>query len=633
MVHSFQRGWRPGRAASFVVGALLVGGLLLAAVPTRSAETPAKDAKATAKKEEPKKEVKKTLPPPPWPTPLGLVVAGKDQQHNAQVADTVKFINEKLEETWKAEKVVPSRYTNDHEFIRRVTLDIIGRIATPEEMEQYFKDPEKKRRSMLIERLLADKDGEYSKHWANMWSNWLLGRAGVFGRGEYHDELGIWLEDQFASNTPFDQIVTKLITAQGKNTDNGAVNFLLAHVGEVVPPETRAKDGHFQMVPVTSRITRLFLGTQVQCAQCHDHPFYNNIKQKDFWGVNAFLRQVNRVGTPPDPALGKNMAKYGPLELKDDTAVNTDAKVYYEKRNGVVQIAKAEFLANGEDGKGGRISTDSDGKPLAGESRRAELAKYVVNHDMFPKAFVNRMWGVFLGRGFVNPVDDFNDQNKPSNPELLDELAVRLKNYKYDQKELIRWICNSNAYNLSCVANWTNDSQDKEPLFSRMVLKSMSPEQLFESLIVATKAEVGESKGAKKDAKAKWLNTLIGNFGDDEGNEVNFNGTVVQALLMMNGADINETINRADKGTVALAMKKHGDKSRAVIRDLFLATLNREPTEIELNKVVKELAFPAAPPTIQRAKASAEDLKRWPDHKYQDVLWALLNSNEFLLNH
>jgi len=136
--------------------------------------------------------------------------------------------------------------------------------------------------------------------------------------------------------------------------------------------------------------------------------------------------------------------------------------------------------------------------------------------------------------------------------------------------------------------------------------------------------------GAKKDAKAKWLDTLIGNFGDDEGNEVNFNGTVVQALLMMNGSDINETINRAGKGTVALAMKKHGDKPAAVIRDLFLATLNREPTSKEIATVVKELPFPSNP---QRAKLSAEDLKKWPDHKYQDVLWALVNSNEFLLNH
>ena len=285
--------------------------------------------------------------------------------------------------------------------------------------------------------------------------------------------------------------------------------------------------------------------------------------------------------------------------MQDDTSVNTDAKVYYEKRNGVMQIAKAEFLAPSEDEPGARITTDSDGKPLSGESRRAELASFVVNHPMFPKAYVNRMWGVFLGRGFVNPVDDFNDQNQPSIPALLNELAVRLKNYKYDQKELIRWICNSNAYNLSCVANSTNDSPDKEPLFSRMVLKPMSPEQLFDSLIVATNSQAGESKSASKDAKAKWLNTLIAGFGDDEGNEINFNGTVVQALLMMNGADLNETIDRAGKGTVALAMKKHGDRPGSVIRDLFLATLNREPTARELTTIEKELPFPS---NAQRAK-------------------------------
>jgi len=624
MVQRFLRSWRLGRAASLAAGVLLVGGLLLTAAPPGAADAPAKE---PDKKEEKKETPKVELPPPPWPKPLNLVIVGKDEQHTVQVADTVKFINEKLNETWKAEKVVPSRFADDHEFIRRVTLDIIGRIATPEEIEQYLKDPEAKRRSMLIERLLSDKDGEYSKHWANMWSNWLLTRSGVFGRGEYHDEMALWLEDQFAANTPYDEIVRKVLTAKGKNTDNGAVNFLLAHVGEAVPQDSRAKEGHFQMVPVTSRITKLFLGTQVQCAQCHDHPFYNNIKQKDFWGVNAFLRQVERVGTPPDPTAGGMMAKPGPLELKDDEAVNEDAKVYYEKRNGVVQIAKAEFLASGEETHGARLPMGQDDKPVQGENRRAELAKYVTGHDMFAKAYVNRMWGVFMGRGFVNPVDDFNDQNKPSNPELLDELAVRFKNYRFDPKELIRWICNSEAYNLSCVANSTNDSPDKEVLFSRMVLKSMSPEQLFESLVVATKAETGENKDAKKKAKETWLGTLIGNFGDDEGNEVNFNGTVVQALLMMNGGDINEAIGRADKGTVALAMKKHGDRPPAVIKELFLATLNREPTSKEMATIVGQFRFHPS-----HAKLQAEDMTK-PERKYQDLLWALVNSNEFLLNH
>ena len=274
---------------------------------------------------------------------------------------------------------------------------------------------------------------------------------------------------------------------------------------------------------------------------------------------------------------------------------------------------------------------DKDGKVLQGVERRKALADYVVNHPMFPKEYANRVWGVFFGKGFVNPVDDFNDQNQPSNADLLNGLADGVKNYGYDQKELIRWICNSNAYNLSCVANSTNDAPEKDVLFSRMLLKSMSPEQLFESLITATKAESGESKQAKKDAKDKWLDTLIGNFGDDEGNEVNFNGTIVQALLMMNGGDINGAIDRADKGTVALLMKEHGistafnDKPSAMIRDLFLATLNREPSQ-------KEIATIEAKFNLVRPKLEAEDRTK-PERKYQDLLWALVNSNEFLLNH
>jgi hypothetical protein len=624
MAHTTLRG-RPGRATPPALALLLLGGLLLVAAPSGAADKPADPKDKDAAKDKDKDKDKGVVKPP---EPLNLVIVGKDKQHAEQVADTVKFINDKLEAQWKAQKpaVVPSRYTTDDEFIRRVSLDITGRIATPEEIEQYLKDPKEKRRSLLIERLLADKDGEYSRHWSNLWANWLLTRSGAFGRGDYHEQMSIWLEDQFASNTHYNKLVEKLLTAEGKNTDNGAVNFILAHVGEDVAPERRNEDGRFQMVPVTSRITRLFLGTQVQCAQCHDHPFYNNIHQKDFWGVNAFLRQVDRDGTPPPPANQGMMQKAGPLTLKDNTAVNKVPKSLYEKRNGVLLTAKAEFLPSGDD-KGGRLQQDSAGGYPQGIDRRKALAEYVTNHDMFARAYVNRLWGVFFGRGFVNPVDDFNDQNKPSNPELLNELAVRFKNYDYDQKELIRWICNSNAYNLSCVANATNDKQEQEVFFSRMVLKSMSPEQLFESLMTATKAEAGETKDAKKEAKRKWLDSLISNFGDDEGNEVNFNGTVVQALMMMNGPDINDAIGRPDKGTVALALKKHGDKPAAVIRELFLATLNREPTGKEINTLAGKFGFHP-----DHVKLQIEDAKH-PERKYQDLFWALLNSNEFLLNH
>jgi hypothetical protein len=481
-----------------------------------------------------------------------------------------------------------------------------------------MKDPKETRRSKLINRLLES--DEYPHHWANLWANWLLSRSGVFGRGMYHEWLTTWLEDQFSQNKPYASIVKSLLTATGDNNDTekggAATNFILAHVGENVPPAQRSDEGHFQMVPLTSRVTRLFLGTQVQCAQCHDHPFYSNIKQEHFWGVNAFLRQVSRQGTPPQ--MGNNMMTFGKLTLTDDEGVVRDPQAFYEKRNGVILLARAEFLPSGEDKHGVRLPAAAQGV-----QRREKLAEFIVEHPQFPKAITNRMWGVFFGRGFVNPIDDFNDQNQPSNPELLDELSARFKHYNYDFKKLIRWICNSNPYNLSCVANRSNDKPEHEALFSRMIMKAMSPEQLFESLMVATRAEATESKTAKKGLKEKWLGALISNFGDDEGNEVNFNGTVVQALLMMNGKDINDAIARPEKGAVAMAIR-NVNEPRA-IRELFLLALNRPPTEKEMRTIISQFQ-------LRDPRVGMNDYKN-PHRRYEDLFWALLNSNEFILNH
>ncbi len=622
MLRTSVRVWRPGRLRSLLVGSFVLGGLFFAANLTdTSRAAPPKDGKdapvAGAKsKGDTAKEV-----PMKWPEPLKLtlVAPGKsaDSQELAQLRDTVNTINKLTEEKWKENKIVPSRYTDDYEFIRRASLDIIGRIAKPEEIREYLKEPKDTRRAKLINRLL-DSD-EFPRHWANLWANWLLGRAGVFGRGKYHDAMATWLEDQFSQNKPYGSIVKSLITATGDNLDtqNGgaATNFILAHLGEGVPWGKESDDGHFQMVPITSRITRLFLGTQVQCAQCHDHPFYTNIKQEHFWGVNAFLRQVNRKGAPTRQG---QMQTFPPLTLMDDVNVVKVPSSFFEKRNGAQILAKAEFLPAGEDQPRARLPVGTQGL-----KRREKLAEFILDHPQFPKAIINRMWGVFFGRGFVNPIDDFNDQNQPSNPQLLDELASRFKHYNYDMKKLIRWMCNSNPYNLSCVANKTNDKPEQEALFGRMIMKAMSPEQLFESLMVATKAEAAETKEAKAILKSKWLGTLIANFGDDEGNEVNFNGTVVQALLMMNGEDINKEISRKQKGAVAIAIFKR--TPQAAITELYLTALNRPPTSREVGTILRQFQL-LHPRVISKDALNVSA-------RYEDLFWALLNSNEFLLNH
>jgi hypothetical protein len=529
---------------------------------------------------------------------------------NSSDAEQVRTINARLAEKWKASKITPSARVSDHEFIRRATLDIIGRIATPKEIEQYLRDPELTRRALLIDRLL--KSEEYARNWANIWTVWLMTRTGENAPGQeiYHEQMHKWLEDQFAKEAmSYKDMVSDILTASGKTNENGAVNYILAHLGEPNPPGKQTEEGKYTMVPVTWRTTRLFLGLQTQCAQCHPHPFNKEFNQKHFWGIDAFFRQVDTPRGRPDPN-NRMMPGARVLELVDNSQLNPEGIVFYEQRNGVVLPTKPVFLLG---------TTDPLKPATVSENRRQALAKFITSNPYFAKAYVNRMWAHFFGRGFTNPVDDFGPENEPSHPELLDELSTAFAHYGYDPKKLIRWICNSDAYGLSCVANKTNEKADAEPLFSRMLLKAMTPEQLFESLMTATQAEMFESRDQRKKLRQQTLRALTANFGDDEGNEVTFNGTVVQALLMMNGKNLNDSVVSKERGTVALTLAtKRGP--RTIMDHLYLAALNRLPTANEVGKIMD---------IYKRAPVKQRDgLSFW-----QDLFWALLNSNEFILNH
>lgn len=522
--------------------------------------------------------------------------------HAEDVAQ-IKAINEKISAKWKEQKLTPSARSSDHEFIRRASLDIIGRIAKPQEIDRFLKDPDGNRRAQLIDRLLQS--DEFAREQANLWTVWLMTRAGANerGRSQYHEQMHKWLEDQFnKDNLSYKDMVRELLTATGKTNQNGAVNFILTHLGEAVPQDKQRGEegeGRFTMVPITSRTVKLFLGMQIQCAQCHDHPFNKEWKQKHFWGVNAFFRQVDRRGAPMQN-------REVDLELVDNQGFNPTGLIYYEKRNGELIAAKPVFL------DGTRVEKLRD-------NRRVELARFITEDKFFSKAYINRMWSHFFGRGFTNPLDDFGSENEPSHPELLDELAAAFEHYNTDPRRLIRWICLSDAYNLSCTANKTNDKTEAEPYFSRMLLKALSPEQLFESLITATQAEMFQAADIRKKIRQDWMRSLTTSFGDDEGNEVTFNGTVVQALLMMNGNDINSAVSSKEKGTVAWSLVYKKTPNR-VMDHLYLAALNRPPTPRESGRVMQILR--SAP------VKSADGLSFW-----QDLFWALLNSNEFMLNH
>jgi len=606
-----------------VVFAVLVGFLASLSGPSLA------QTKKTDKAEPTPKKVEKPEPTPKGPTIRDVMVG------TGGGLEQVGYINALIEKGWEDNKITPSDRCTDYEFIRRASLDIIGRIAKVHEIDRFLKDPVERRRSMLIERLLGNGKNnepyadEYAQNWANLWTVMLLTRSGSSKLAQ--EQMREWLAEQLKGElvseskkeykpADWSAVVSELISATGKTNENGAVNFVLHHLGDEIKQDS-GKNGKYEMIPVTSRTTRLFLGLRTQCVQCHDHPFNGEWQQQHFWGINAFFRQVDPTGRPN--MMNKKAKVKGAGEMKytlsDNPNLNAKGIIPYERRSGVLLYTNATFLDGAKMNGKGQDTT-----------RRKELAKFIIKSPYFAKVYVNRTWNHFFGTSFTKIApDDFGEHNELSHPKLLDKLAEDwAKKYNHDPKQLIRWICNSRAYGLSSVANKTNDELDDERFFGRMLLKPMSPEQLFESLMIATDAKVGQAKESKAQLKQDWLDKLIVNFGDDEGNEGSFNGTVVQALLLMNGQDINTAINDKKDGTVAMVIQKHGSKGKAglnfAMRDLYMAALNRPPTQAEYNRVLNPKMW-NLPKTTQRPDF-------WEGF-YQDMFWACLNSNEFILNH
>jgi hypothetical protein len=584
---------------SFMAGLLVVGGLALLLRPTASAQT--------------KDKGKKDRPAPEKPVNLinDVLVPGTSG------VDQVPFINQELEKLWKANKVEPAPRCTDYEFIRRASLDIIGRIAKVEEIDRFLKDPERERRSLLIERLLAS--DEYAQHFADVWTTMLLTRSS--GR-IYKEQMNLWLFEQLQKkDADWSKITTDILTATGDTDDNGAANFILAHLGEEIPAAERNADGRFQMVPVTSRTTKVFLGLRVQCTQCHDHPFNDEWKQSHFWGVNAFFRQVDAPMGRPGIMMKKGTAR-NRLKLVDNPDFNKKGLINYERRSGVVLASKQVFL------DGQRFDPKS---PL---TRRQQLTKFIITSPYFGKVFVNRYWGHFFGRGLFTTskeVDDFGEHNPIVLPDMLDRLTTDwTTKYQHNPRDLVRWICNSKAYGLASVANKSNISADAEPFFSRMLLKAMSPEQLFESLTLATQSKAAANSEARKKQREEWLTKLVQNFGDDEGSEITFNGTVVQALMLMNGKEINDAIMDKDYGTVAKVVQKYSRNPQAAMASLYLTALNRPPAKAEIARILSSKMITM--PKVRPPKTAQEQAEFYAGF-YQDLYWAILNSNEFYLNH
>jgi hypothetical protein len=503
----------------------------------------------------------------------------------------IDYINERVRQGWEDNEVEPSPVATDEEWLRRVHLDLIGRIPSAETVEQFIKDRDPAKRSKIIDKLLDDP--AYVQNFTNVWTNLLIGRRTP--RRVSRNGMQKFLREVFAKNRPWDEVVQDLVTAEGHFEENGAVNYLLAQM-----------QNNDEAVQVTAATTRLFLGIQVQCTQCHNHPF-NDWKQNQFWEYNSFFRQMRRINhRKTDPKTGRQIDDYSEV-----VATGFNGPVYYEKRSGLMQVAYPIF----ED-----VKVD----PASGVERRKEFSKLIVKGEkpLIATAIVNRMWGYFMGYGFTRPVDDMGPHNPASHPELLNRMAEELVKKDYDLKQLARWICNSEAYNLTSQYGRKNEFDSPErgetPLFSHMYVKNMTAEQLYDSLIVATGAhKSGQSNWERaEEQRRRWMRQFMVAFDNDSGDDsTTFNGTIPQALMMMNG-ELTKNAISADRGSYLNQLLLEKGNDQAKIRKMFLSTLSRYPDRREITSAQKLVGG-------SRNKLAA----------YQDLYWALLNSNEFVFNH
>jgi len=536
----------------------------------------------------------------------------------------VALINKHIRQGWKDYEYQPSAPATDGEWCRRVYLDLTGRIPSVYELQAFLKDKSPDKKLKLVNRLLSDEYAEeYARNWTTIWTNILIGRTGGTERDSLISRPGMmqYLRRGFQRNKPYDQMVHELITASGTNRPgmedfNGAVNFLIGKYEE-------------KAAQATAKTAQIFLGLQVQCTQCHNHPF-NDWKQNQFWELNAFFRQSR----PLRSFEGREIAA---VQLVDESFPGeggdpSEAEIYYELRNGLVKVAYPVFVD-------GTSLVDVHGEQIGNSgyledvNRREELSKFVVKSDWMSKALVNRYWSHFLGYGFTKPIDDMGPHNQPTHPELLDELAKQFKGHSYDLHELIRWITLSEAYSLSSRITKHNEKDDpnlgEKPMFTHFYLRQMSAEQLYDSLIVATSVRnprtgelqnklVGGSYEEQAKQKQEWLNQFLIAFGNDEGLEATtFNGTIPQALMMMNGGLINKATSGEKGGFLDWVSHHSGMSNPEKIRFLFQAALSRQPSSQDVKLGNWFLAN-------RRGDTLAA---------MQDIWWVLLNSNEFIIIH
>lgn len=516
--------------------------------------------------------------------PLGAPVDSLPQEKN--------FIDKHVFANLKVIGVPPSPVCDDATFLRRVCLDIAGRLPTVEEANAFMASKDTNKRDHVIDALLSSPD--YADYFANKWTALLKNKrddpADITANFAFH----AWMRDSLLSNTPYDQIVRQILASTGTIVSNPPV----AWYKRVKEPAQQLED-----------VAQLFLGVRMQCAQCHHHPF-ERWSQGDYYHLAAFFSQVGRK---PTAIAGEDLIFH-----KRGTA-------QAEHRKTRVMLKPAGLGAPALD-----IAPDDD--------PRLALVDWMSQkgNPFFAKSLVNRYWKHFFKRGLVEPEDDIRDTNPATNPELLDALATYFTESGYDLRSLVKAIVQSHTYQLSAMPNQHNAVDQQN--FSHFYPKRMTAEVLLDSIDMVTDAKSdfadmppGTRAISLPDNSYNRASPFLKVFGRPEGASVCEcervqSASLAQILHLMNASDVKAKLaapnGRAEK--VSKATVSEPDR----IRELYLAAFSREPTSEEVHIAETHLAKPRVD-----AGGKPLDSQQAKRQGYEDLLWAILNTKEFLYNH
>ena len=536
-------------------------------------------------------------------------------------------IDRLLSDAWQREKLTPTPLSSDAEFLRRVSLDLLGVIPSIDETTAFLNDAAPNKRETVIQKMLDDP--RFARHQADIWDMILFGRNPPGYDTDKRYGFQNWMREQFAQNIPYDVWARQILKAEGNTVEQGAGTFFLQYRNQ---PEDASE-----------AVTQTFLGIQLQCARCHDHPF-EKWTQTDFYGLAAFLSrlEVVTVGKKDDLTMYAIAEKStGDLLFTGPAAKQTPGKKGEPIKPKFLQGDALAEPPLPEGFKEVKFETNKPPqKPVF--SRKDQLADWITDparNPFFARAIANRIWAQFFGRGLVHPVDNMSPSNVPTNPELLDKLTADLVARKFDLKGYITELCNSRAYQLS----GRGGSSEAFPQFYQHArVRPLSAEELIESWRVATGFERAEeaaakkklaeaaAKGAddkkeekKKDSDRKALEDryrplgsgyLLRFFGNPNTGTGDFQGGLHEHLYLNNGP-VGSVVATGAGGLLSELTATDTTVEQRVER-MFLAVLNRQPASDE----------------SERFAAYVQGDKD-PTERWREALWVLMTCSEFRFNH